>query len=137
MSDSNQSPEQPPASDAGQARPPSGAEKRRHPRTAMNLLVQFRFETFEEFLKEYALDISVGGMFIRTEATRPEGSLLYLQFALKDGARLIEGLGRVVRVNGPAPGRVAGMGVEFVNLDAESTELIDEIVAFRSRPPAG
>jgi len=55
---------------------------------------------------------------------------VYLQFALRDGVKLLEGLGRVVRVNPPGdPSRVAGMGIEFVHLDDESKEIIDEIVA--------
>jgi uncharacterized protein (TIGR02266 family) len=74
-------------------------------------------------------------MFIRTEKPRDEGSFVYLQFALKDGSRLIEGLGKVVRVNPPGdPEGVPGMGIEFVNMDVESVELIQEIVANRLGP---
>jgi uncharacterized protein (TIGR02266 family) len=102
--------------------------KRRHQRTALSLLVQFRFNTFEDFLAEYSIDISVGGMFIRTDHPRPEGSMIYLQFALRDGHKLIEGLGKVVRVNPPGGTTIPGMGVEFVNLDSESEGLIAEIV---------
>ena len=111
----------------------AGDEKRRHPRAALSLLVQFRSTTFEDFLAHYSVDLSVGGIFLRTDAPRPEGTLLYFQFTLDDGSRLIEGLGRVVRVNPPAPGRVAGMGLEFVNLDPASAELIADIVAARAQ----
>ncbi|MBI5546165.1 MAG: TIGR02266 family protein [Deltaproteobacteria bacterium] len=110
----------------------SGDERRRHPRAPLQLLIQYRFDTFEEFLAEYSTDLSVGGMFIKTNEPREEGAFVYLQFALKDGSRLIEGLGRVVRVNLPGdPAVVAGMGVEFVNFDADSMALIEEIVARR------
>lgn len=99
----------------------------------MSLLVQYRFNTFEDFLAEYSVNISSGGIFIKTETPHEENALLYLQFSLKDGAKLIEGMGRVVRVNpkGQA-GRVPGMGVEFVNFDDESMELIEEICAHRA-----
>ena len=112
---------------------PKGAtgdlEKRRYPRAPLNLLVQYRFDSMEAFLSEVASDISVGGMFIRTEEPREEGALVYLQFWLADGTKLIEGLGRVVRVNRPGdPDRTPGMGIEFVNLDEESTDLIHDIV---------
>lgn len=113
-----------------------GEDKRRFPRTLLSLLVQFRFNTFEDFLAEYSIDISVGGMFIRTNSPRPEGSMIYLQFALRDGHKLIEGLGKVVRVNPPGS-TIPGMGVEFVNLDGESEGLISEIVdtkVQRARP---
>lgn len=112
----------------------AGAEKRRHPRTPLNVLVQFRFDTFADFLAEYSLNISPGGLFIRTEVPRQEGMIIYLQFSLRDGSKLIEGMGRVVRVNAP-PGtakRPAGMGVEFVNFDEPSMALIAEICANRS-----
>lgn len=114
-------------SDSGEG---GGADKRRFARTALSLLVQYRFNTFEDFLAEYSVNLSAGGMFIRTDQPKEEGAIIYLQFSLKDGSRLVEGMGRVVRVNPPgAPGRVAGMGIEFLNFDAESMALIDEIVA--------
>jgi uncharacterized protein (TIGR02266 family) len=112
----------------------SDAEKRRFARTELSLLVQYRFNTFEEFLAEYALNISAGGMFIRTDDPKTEGSIIYLQFSLKDGSRLIEGMGRVVRVNPPGVvGRTAGMGIEFLNFDDDSMALIDEILLSRQK----
>jgi uncharacterized protein (TIGR02266 family) len=109
-----------------------GAERRRHPRTPLSILVQFRFNTFEDFLAEYSVNISPGGIFIRTDEPQPEGSMIYLQFSLKDGSRLIEGMGKVVRViPTAAPGATAGMGIEFVNFDDESMQLINEICASR------
>ena len=106
-----------------------GDERRRHERVPLSLLVQYRVNTFEEFLAEYSADISVGGMFIRTTEPRELGALIYLQFWLKDGSKLIEGLGRVVRVNPPGdPARPAGVGLEFVNFDDDSMGLIEEIV---------
>ncbi len=110
-----------------------GADKRRHPRTPFNVLVQFRFDTFDEFLAEYSLNISPSGIFVKTEEPREEGSVIYLQFALKDGSKLIEGMGRVVRVNPSGdPKRPPGMGIEFMNFDEESMALIAEICAQRS-----
>ncbi len=110
-----------------------GSEKRKHARTPLNVLVQFRFDTFEDFLAEYSLNISPGGIFIRTDEPREQGSIIYLQFTLRDGSRLIEGMGRVVRVNpsGDAS-KPSGMGIEFINFDDESMALIAEICATRS-----
>lgn len=117
--------------------PDDGADRRRHPRTPLSILVQFRFNTFEDFLAEYSVNISPGGIFIHTEEPQAEGSVIYLQFSLKDGSRLIEGMGKVVRVN-PPPGekdKPAGMGIEFVNFDDESMQLINEICAARTGVP--
>ena len=109
-----------------------GADRRRYPRYPLSLLVQYRFNTFEDFLAEYSVNISIGGIFIRTDQPLEEGSMVYLQFSLTDGSRLIEGMGKVVRVNAPGVrGRVAGMGVEFVNFDEESMALINDICAQR------
>jgi uncharacterized protein (TIGR02266 family) len=105
-----------------------GADKRKFPRAPLGLLVQYRFDTFESFMSEVAIDISMGGMFIRTDEPREMGALVYLQFALQDGEKLIEGLGKVVRVNPPGAPATAGMGIEFVNLDEQSHELVEQIV---------
>lgn len=106
----------------------SGDNRRRYPRTPLSMLVQYRFNTFEDFLAEYSLNISPGGMFIRTSEPREEGSMIYLQFSLRDGSKLIEGLGRVVHVNPPEDkSRTPGMGIEFVNFDDESMALVLEI----------
>jgi molecular chaperone DnaK len=107
--------------------------QRKHARTELTLLVQYRLNSFEDFLAEYSVNISPGGMFIRTDEPREEGAMIYLQFSLKDGSKLIEGLGRVVRVNQPGePGRTPGMGVEFVNFDEESMALVHDICSNRS-----
>ena len=114
-----------------------GSDRRKFPRSPLSLLVQYRFNSFEDFLAEYSVNISPGGMFIRTDTPLEEGSMVYLQFSLKDGSRLIEGMGKVVRVNPPGvKDRVSGMGVEFVSFDEESMALINEICAQReaSRP---
>jgi type IV pilus assembly protein PilZ len=105
-------------------------ERRKYPRVPLSLLIQYRFDTLEDFLSEYSTNISIGGMFIRTDQPKDEGTLVYLQFYLRDGAKLIEGLGRVVRVNPSdlADDAAAGMGIEFVNFDEESMELIRQIV---------
>lgn len=106
--------------------------RRKHQRVPLSLLVQYRLNSFEDFLAEYSHDISLGGMFIRTEEPREEGSMIYLQFWLNDGSKLIEGLGKVVRVNPPGdPKKPAGMGVEFLNFDEDSMSLISEIVETR------
>lgn len=105
------------------------AHQRKHPRTPLALLVQYRFNSFEDFLSEYAVNLSPGGMFIRTDAPAELGSMISMLFSLKDGSKLIEGMGRVVRVipTGAAADQVPGMGVEFVDFDEESSALIRQI----------
>jgi uncharacterized protein (TIGR02266 family) len=104
------------------------SKRRRHIRTPVALLVQYRLNAFEEFLTEYAVDLSASGMFVHTRQPAALGSMLEVQFSLKDGSKLIEGIGKVVRVVPPgAPGQTPGMGVEFVQFDEESSALIRRI----------
>ena len=107
-----------------------GAERRQHARVPLGMVVQFRLASMEAFLRDVAVNVSAGGMFIQTRSPHSEGTMLYFQFHLSDGHKLIEGLGRVVHVNPPAHA-VPGMGIEFVNLDRESKDLIDRIIAGR------
>ncbi len=108
----------------------AGGERRVHPRLPLDMLVQFRLHDMDEFMRDHAVNLSAGGMFVRTRRPQPLGSMVYLQFRLRDGVKLIEGLGKVVHVNG-AEDAVPGMGVEFVNLDEESRTLIDSIIRDR------
>jgi len=105
-------------------------ERRSYPRSLLNMVVQFRVRDMDEFMREFAVNLSVGGMFIRTRTPQPEGAMIYVQFQLEDGVKLIEGLARVVRVN-PPEAAVPGMGIEFVIVDSPSRELIEQLVRER------
>jgi uncharacterized protein (TIGR02266 family) len=107
------------------------SNRRTFSRTPLSMLVQFRLDDYNQFMREVAVNISEGGMFIRSQEPRDEGSMLYLQFRLKDGDILLEGLGKVVHKN-PIDHPNPGMGVEFVNLDDDSRRLIKNIVRERS-----
>jgi len=104
-------------------------ERRQHPRAPVTLLIQYRFDTFEAFVVEYIEDLSEGGLRIYApEQTRPPGSIVHVQFMLRDGVRLIEALCRVVRVEASP----TMMALAFVDLDAGSKALIRRLV--RERP---
>ena len=106
------------------------AERRAHPRLPLQMLVQFRLHDMEEFMREHAVNLSVSGMFVHSRTPHPEGAMIYVQFRLEDGAKLIEGLAKVVHVNPPGH-PTPGMGLEFVNLEPGSRELIESIVRAR------
>lgn len=113
-----------PCPPAVSARPPS---PRRHDRRALALLVQFRATVLEPFRAEYIVNLSPGGLYVATDDPLPKGTLLNLQFPLKDGTRLIEGTGTVVHVTETAdasPERPAGMGIAFEQLAPENLELV-------------
>jgi type IV pilus assembly protein PilZ len=105
----------------------SGRERRRHVRVRLNQLIQYRFAAFDEFLSEYAADLSEGGMFIETDEPRALGDTISVQFALRDGTRLVECLAHVIRVEPPGS-PCPGMAVAFRGLDPESLALLKEII---------
>ena len=107
----------------------SSRKERKHERSPVSLLVQYRFNSLEDFLAEYATNLSPGGIFIATEEPSPVGAMLHLQFSLKDGSKLIEGMGRVAHVKRDASGKARGMGIEFVQFDEASLGLIARICA--------
>ena len=102
-----------------------GVENRKHPRVALEILVQVRSESIAEFKSVHAKNISVGGMFISASQARPVGAQIYFQFTVKDGGTLIEGLGKVVHSS------AAGMGVEFVSVLEPSATNIRTLVEHR------
>lgn len=109
--------------------PPSVDNRRRHPRARLNILVQHRLENFDAFKEAYAADLSEGGMFMRSTDPKPVGSKIYFQVMLQNGPRLLEGLAEVVRVVAPRPPDVeGGMGLQFINLDEASREVIRDFV---------
>jgi hypothetical protein len=105
-------------------------EQRKHPRVPLEILVQVRSDSIEQFRSMHAKNISVGGMFIESNTKKPVGSDVFFQFTVKDGGTLIEGLGRVVHASD------RGMGVEFVSVLEPSLSIIRTLVESRLRPAA-
>lgn len=109
-----------------------GSDRRIFRRVPFFRKVQYRFETLEEFKSRFASDISLGGMFIRTDEPEPLGTVVFLEFDLQDGSKILTGYGKVVRVN---PRGVAdfdpGMGIEFMKFDDESLRRIKQLIADR------
>lgn len=64
-------------------------------------------------------DISIGGLYLNTQASLPEGSALLLRIPLPGGQEVIVN-GEVVYVN---PGK--GVGISFQGLSAESRDLLE------------
>jgi uncharacterized protein (TIGR02266 family) len=99
-------------------------------RVPLETRVQFKFDRFSGFLSDFSANISPGGMFIRTRAPQPPGTVLEFEFRLGDGFELIKGRGEVVWVRPEDEGstRPMGMGLRFLELSQGSKELIYRIV---------
>jgi molecular chaperone DnaK len=114
-------------------------DKRALPRTPVDLQVRLSFGTIDDFVERYAVNVSRGGVFVRTREVRPVGTPVNLDLQLSDGVGVIRGTGLVAWIAAPSapgePAREPGMGIRFTHLESESQALVDLIVA--SRGPAG
>src|SRR4029079_2368768 len=93
-------------------------------RVPLETRVQFKFDRFSGFLSDFSANISPGGMFIRTRAPQPPGTVLEFEFRLGDGFELIKGRGEVVwvRAEDEGPTRPAGMVIRLLELSPRDKE---------------
>jgi molecular chaperone DnaK len=110
-------------------------EKRHAPRVPADLDIRLGYGSVDEFIERHALNISRGGIFVRTLAPEPPGTPLTLSIALESGEKVIIGKGVVAWTTAPAapgePQHPPGMGIRFTELDTASQALIDLVVATR------
>lgn len=98
------------------------SDQRNHPRFSINR----EFESIGELIDEYVVNISQGGIFIKSREPLPVGTEVDLKFTIiLDDFETIEGQGKVVR--SITDGAEAGMGVEFTEMNEKSRRVIDEI----------
>jgi len=116
-----------------------GEEKRREPRVEAKLAIRLAYGTLDEFVERYALNVSRGGIFVRTRDPQPPGTAITLDLQLVTGEKVVRGRGVVAWTTPPsAPGeprRDPGMGIRFTELEPESRALVDLVVA--TQPAAG
>lgn len=99
-------------------------ERRRDKRVVINQ----EFGTIDDFVAEYATNISISGCFIRSKHPLPVGTRVNLKFTvIASDIDIIEGTGEVVRVV-RTPATMAGMGVRFTKLTAETRARIEGLI---------
>ncbi|MDY7095799.1 MAG: TIGR02266 family protein [Acidobacteriota bacterium] len=108
----------------------SGSGTRDSHRVPIESSVDLEFQSFQGFLTEYSSNISLGGMFVRSEEPPPPGTMLNFSLRLKDEMDLVTGLGQVMWVRNEAAGDdlPTGMGIRFLDLEGESAALIQRMV---------
>src|SRR5512133_3233764 len=126
------------------------ADQRREPRVSAELRIRLGYGSVDDFIERYALNLSRGGMFVRTLDPSPPGTEVLIDVSLATGDHVIRGKG-IVRWTSPpsAPGeatRQPGMGIKFTDLTPDSRALVELVVASRGddaasdeppRPPPG
>jgi uncharacterized protein (TIGR02266 family) len=99
-------------------------EKREHPRAVVKIEIEFKHTI--DFVTSYMLNISKGGLFIKTDEALPLDTIVFLRFTLPGDTKLIETEGKVVWCNtkkekGYFP---RGMGIKFIRLNSDDAEKI-------------
>jgi len=103
-----------------------GGRHRTFQRVAVKLEVRFR--TANEFVKEHALNLSRGGIFIQSDDPPPIDSAVEVEIHLPDAGLPVTGNGIVVHRQLAAPGKVSGAGVQFVDASDAFRERIDRFM---------
>jgi len=99
-------------------------------RAAVPVLVTFESESFT--VRDFTLDLSVGGMFLITERVCPWGTIGTLKFRTSQFEDPFTMEGRVVRIvtaDDAQPGRPAGLGIEFLAPAEAHKEKLGRLVA--------
>jgi type IV pilus assembly protein PilZ len=114
------------------ARKPLDDPRRAFPRVEARFGV--RFGNVQDFVLEYAANISAGGVFVQTENPPELHSVVTVTLELPDGGRPVEAKGlvvhRVSREDAKKRGTPPGAGVQFVDSSDEFRERIDRAIEF-------
>lgn len=103
-------------------------------RVSVGLKIKLKYSERQTFIDRFSVNLSRTGMFLRARDPLAIGARVHFEYRLSDETRILRGVG-VVRWSRTADNASLddppGMGIEFVDLDTESTALIAEIVASR------
>ena len=101
--------------------------RRTHTRKPINLVINY--QNLDQFFSDYIINISQGGIFIRSKNPLPVGTRLKVSFSLPGLNETIETTGEVAHVqDARTEDGFSGMGVHFKDLDKKAKARIDELV---------
>ncbi len=84
-----------------------------------------RFRTSHDFVQEHAINMSRGGIFIRTDDPPPLDAVVEVELQLPDTGRPVTSAAIVVHRQAPGGSKLAGVGVQFVDASDSFRERID------------
>lgn len=100
---------------------------RKTPRTST--VIRINYHTVDSFFRDFADNISAGGMFIATPKPLKPGTQLSLEFLLPECDYPIQVKAKVVwNRSVPSEGRQRGMGVQFESFSPSAKDKINTIV---------
>ena len=125
-------PPAPPIGAMARTRKPLDDPRRAFPRVEARFGV--RFGNVQDFVLEYAANISAGGVFVQTENPPELHSVVTVTMELPDGGKPIEAKGLVVHRVSAQDAKVRktppGAGVQFVDSSDEFRERIDRAIEY-------
>jgi len=103
-------------------------EKREHSRAVVKIEIEFKKDI--DFVTSYMLNISNGGLFLKTDNAYPLDTIVFLRFTMPGDTQPIKTEGKVVWCNttkrkGYFP---RGMGIKFLKLEPNDAEKINKFV---------
>ena len=113
----------------------SSTESNKRSSARVNALVTVYCENSKRFIAAYSLDLSRGGIFVRTKEPFVKGERVDMEFVLPECDAVLKAVGEVRWVvekdqdamnSGKA--QQAGMGIEFVEIDSEVVTNLREYV---------
>src|SRR5207253_9301412 len=114
------------------AQKPLDDPRRAFPRVEARFAV--RFGNVQDFVLEYAANISAGGVFVQSENPPQLHSVVTVTMELPDGGKPVEAKGLVVHRVSAEEAKVRktppGAGVQFVDSSDEFRERIDRAIGF-------
>lgn len=109
---------------------------RKEKRKPVTLKIKFKSATLGQFIERYSVDVSHGGIFIRTKDPLQVGTQMRFEFQLQDASPLISGEGTVVWTREHDPTRTGvspGMGVRFDKLGGASKGVLQKILVQKAK----
>jgi uncharacterized protein (TIGR02266 family) len=100
-----------------------GSERRESPRIPVEMWVEESTE--RELYFQRSANLSVGGIFLENTIPHPKGTVVNLQFTLPGDTTPIKVRGEIVNA---AASDELGMGIKFLDVDAEAQRKISEFV---------
>jgi len=95
----------------------------------IGLSVKLPFATPEDLAQKYGINITRGGIYLRSRTVKPPGTAVTLDLKLQSGQRVLYASAVVDFVTGQSGEGVSGMGLRFLTLDKESQRFIETHVA--------
>ena len=95
----------------------------------MRLMVEY--EVLEDFLMDYTSNVSIGGMFIRTDDPMAKGTKFRMRFQIPSHLQPVEANGEVCWVVPTTSGAShiqAGMGIRFSDIAAKDKRKIEALL---------